>query len=548
MDALAHGASGCSACCQSFDRVWDIEWTRNPKQPQNILVAPRRVRSLVGEGQYDIVHTHTPVASFVTRYALKTSRKGGGPKVIYTAHGFHFHPQGRFYKNALFLGLERLAGQWTDYLVVINRDDENAAQRYRLVRESRIVYMPGIGIDTRYYSPESVPVEETSRIRQELGVRHNDPIFLMIAEFNPGKRHRDAIEALKRLSHERVHLVFAGTGPLMEQMRALASTFGLADRVHFLGHRDDIRSLLRASTALVLPSEREGLPRKVWHEGRPYGVEVVGDPHDVFAPGAVKHPLRPFFRWWFPQRLRRQCARACAAAYVTEHALQQRYPPAPDAFTTHYSSVELDEQAYASAPRVYHAPLVQARLVLVGSLEQMYKAPDVAIDAVALCVSRGLDICLTIVGDGKHRPELEARADRMGVSRQVTFTGKLSAGQAVREQLDQADLFVLPSRTEGLPRAMIEAMARGLPCIGSTVGGIPELLPDEDLVPPGDTEALANKIAEVLSDPARMTRSADRNLEKARTYHNDVLRARRIEFYTYVKETTEAWQRQKDRI
>lgn len=229
----------------------------------------------MGEGQYDIVHTHTPVASFVTRYALKTSRKGGGPKVIYTAHGFHFHPQGRFYKNALFLGLERLAGQWTDYLVVINRDDENAAQRYRLVRESRIVYMPGIGIDTRYYSPESVPVEETSRIRQELGVRHNDPIFLMIAEFNPGKRHRDAIEALKRLSHERVHLVFAGTGPLMEQMRALASTFGLADRVHFLGHRDDIRSLLRASTALVLPSEREGLPRSVM-EALSLAVPVIG--------------------------------------------------------------------------------------------------------------------------------------------------------------------------------------------------------------------------------------------------------------------------------
>lgn len=296
---------------------------------------------------------------------------------------------------------------------------------------------------------------------------------------------------------------------------------------------------------LRVPSQiSSGLVRKVWREGRPYGVEVVGNPYDVFAPGAVKHPLRPFFRWWFPQRLRRQCARACAAAYVTEHALQQRYPPASSAYTISYSDVELDEQAYASAPRVYHAPLVQARLVLVGSLEQMYKAPDVAIDAVALCVSRGLDICLTIVGDGKHRPELEARADRMGVSRQVTFTGKLSAGQAVREQLDQADLFVLPSRTEGLPRAMIEAMARGLPCIGSTVGGIPELLPDEDLVPPGDTEALANKIAEVLSDPARMTRSAARNLEKARTYHNDVLRARRIEFYTYVKETTEAWLQQ----
>ena len=193
---------------------------------------------------------------------------------------------------------------------------------------------------------------------------------------------------------------------------------------------------------------------------------------------------------------------------------------------------------------MYHSALVRARLVIVGTLAQMYKAPDVLIDALALCVGRGMDLSLTLVGDGKHRSELEAHAARAGVDRRVTFTGKISAGQAVREQLDRADLFVLPSRQEGLPRAMIEAMARGLPCIGSAVGGIPELLPDEDLVPPGDAEALANKIAEVLSDPARMTRSAARNLEKARTYHNDVLRARRIEFYTYVKETTEAWLQQ----
>lgn len=284
-----------------------------------------------------------------------------------------------------------------------------------------------------------------------------------------------------------------------------------------------------------------GLFRVLRQVNRPYAVEVVGDPHDVFAPGAVKHPLRPFFRRWFSAQLRRQCAEACAAAYVTERALQQRYPPAPDAFTTHYSSIELEDSAFAAEPRVYHSMPVPARLILVGSLAQMYKAPDVLIDAVALCVARGMDICLTIVGDGKHRPELEARADRVGVGRRVTFTGTLSAGEAVRAQLDQADLFVLPSRTEGLPRAMIEAMARGLPCIGSTVGGIPELLPAEDLVPPGDAHALAGKIIGMLSHPARMTHSAARNLEKAQTYHQDILHARRIEFYTHVRHATEAW-------
>ena len=85
--------------------------------------------------------------------------------------------------------------------------------------------------------------------------------------------------------------------------------------------------------------------------GHPYGVEVVADPYDVFAPGSVKHPLRPLFRWWFSRQLRHQCAGACAAAYVTQYALQRRYPPAPGSFSTYYSSVELPEAAFASAPR-----------------------------------------------------------------------------------------------------------------------------------------------------------------------------------------------------
>jgi glycosyltransferase involved in cell wall biosynthesis len=111
----------------------------------------------------------------------------------------------------------------------------------------------------------------------------------------------------------------------------------------------------------------------------------------------------------------------------------------------------------------------------------------------------------------------------------------------VRAALDHADLFVLPSRTEGLPRAMIEAMARALPCIGSTVGGIPELLPPEDLVPPGDAAALARKIREVVCDPDRMARMSARNLEQARQYREDALSGRRIAFYQRVREVTEAW-------
>ena len=73
---------------------------------------------------------------------------------------------------------------------------------------------------------------------------------------------------------------------------------------------------------------------------------------------------------------------------------------------------------------------------------------------------------------------------------------------------------------------MIEAMARALPCIGSTVGGIPELLPAEDMVPPGDADGLARKISEIVSDSQRMQRMSARNLARAGDFQEDVLRER----------------------
>lgn len=277
------------------------------------------------------------------------------------------------------------------------------------------------------------------------------------------------------------------------------------------------------------------------HSGRPYGVEVVGDPYDVFAPGTIKHPLRPFFRWWFSRQLRKQCATAVAAAYVTAQALQKRYPTASGVYTTHYSSIELPRSTIVAHPRDFLTNQNRIRLIFIGTLTQLYKAPDILIDAVANCVCDGLDLSLTIVGDGKYRTALEERTAARNIQQRVTFLGMLPSGEAVYQQLDQADIFVLPSRAEGLPRAMIEAMARGLPCIGSTVGGIPELLPAEDMVPPGDIAALAHKIREVVADPERMARMSARNLEQAREYDKNILDRRRRAFYSYVRQQTIAW-------
>lgn len=258
-----------------FDQVWDVQWSRNPLDLGNFRETPRRIRQIVETEKYDLVHVHTPVAALITRYALRELRRQGQTKVIYTAHGFHFHADGSKLKNLIFLNLEKLGGRWTDYLVVINREDEQNALKHKIVPPDRLIYMPGIGLDRTYYSAQALSEDAIARVRTELGLKADERMMLMIAEFNPGKRHADTLRAFARLNRPDVHLTFAGKGPLVEPMRQLAAELGVGDRVHFLGFRHDIPALIRASVATLLPSEREGLPRSIM-ESLNLEVPVIG--------------------------------------------------------------------------------------------------------------------------------------------------------------------------------------------------------------------------------------------------------------------------------
>jgi glycosyltransferase involved in cell wall biosynthesis len=84
-------------------------------------------------------------------------------------------------------------------------------------------------------------------------------------------------------------------------------------------------------------------------------------------------------------------------------------------------------------------------------------------------------------------------------------------------------------------------MARALPCIGTNVGGIPELLSDETMAPAGDISALASKLQQVLDSPEKMTRMSAQNLLRAQHYRPELLAKRRDEFYCFLRKATEKW-------
>jgi glycosyltransferase involved in cell wall biosynthesis len=294
--------------------------------------------------------------------------------------------------------------------------------------------------------------------------------------------------------------------------------------------------------------------RELRRQMRPFGLEVVGDPFDVFSPGAVHHPLRAIFRWTEPRSLREMCRTAAAASYVTESALQRRYPTFGHEFGV--SDVELPDEAFVvrgmvsnpdnprtrqSGPECPAGASCPLMLVTVGGMGQMYKGYDVLLGALYLCLRRGFDLQLTLVGDGAFKEHLEALARRIGVHGRCHFLGELPGGRDVRNILDLADLFVLPSRQEGMPRALLEAMARGLPCVATNVGGIPEVLANEDLVRPNDASALAEKLCSVLASSSRLSSMSERNMCRATDFAAVELAKRRGLFYSDVRTQTERW-------
>jgi glycosyltransferase involved in cell wall biosynthesis len=270
----------------------------------------------------------------------------------------------------------------------------------------------------------------------------------------------------------------------------------------------------------------------------PYGVEIVGDPYDVLSNNSTSHILLKLIRPISVYSLRKIAREAPAALYVTKHALQKRYPGS--GYTIGVSDVMLPFSFYSKQPKQSFSNNI-FKVISIGSLEQMQKSPDITIWAIKELINRGSNVSLTWIGAGKNLQKMKDLASSLNLSHLIDFKGKLPQGSQIIDELDKADLFVMASRMEGLPRAMVEAMARGLPCIGSNIGGIPELLEERFLVPVNDPFALADKIELLIRNPEIYLAHSRRNLEFSRQFEENILSEQRSHYFDYLKTITQSW-------
>lgn len=267
-------------------------------------------------------------------------------------------------------------------------------------------------------------------------------------------------------------------------------------------------------------------------KGIPYGLEVVGDPWESLSPQAFESPFARILQVVAKRQLQKITHNASAALYVTNHILQGKYPVKEGVFTTGASNVILRDDCYSAEPHkvVDREKNVQVRMLAVGTLAQLYKAPDVILKALAIVKSKGYNPFLTWFGDGRYRQPMIKMAEELGLKDNVSFVGAVKQ-DVIRKEFEQTDLFVHASRAEGLPRAVIEAMAYGLPCIGSSVAGIPELLSPEAIVKPNDVDRLAEKMLRFVENKQFAQSEANKNWDESKKYHNDILTERRLSFY-----------------
>ena len=199
-----------------------------------------------------------------------------------------------------------------------------------------------------------------------------------------------------------------------------------------------------------------------------------------------------------------------------------------------FSDVKIDEQIITGARTAKQFQFKPFRIISVGRLEPE-KGHLVLVKAIEQLFHQGYKLRATIVGPGKEIDSLKNYVERKGLSGIVNICGAIPWGQELFAKLDHADLFVLPSFTEGMPRALIEAMARGLPAVGSDVGGIKELLSEEYRVAPKNYEALAKKISEVIDNPYRIAIMSQTNFRKALEYKSETINQQKKEFWQYIR-------------
>jgi len=223
----------------------------------NNKIAYKNICNVLKNNDIQVIHCNTPIGGMVGRFAGKKYKV---PTVIYTAHGFHFYKGAPLFNRTVLKWAEKLMAHYTDAIITMNKEDYEAAKKFKLRGDGKVYLVHGVGIDLSLY--ENIEVDRAEK-RAELGIKDTDVAFISMGDLIARKNYSVAIKALAKAGNENAHYFICGRGPLENELKELAKTCGVENRVHFLGFRTDIKELLVAADAFLFTTLQEGLPRSM---------------------------------------------------------------------------------------------------------------------------------------------------------------------------------------------------------------------------------------------------------------------------------------------
>lgn len=487
------------------DIYYNIPFERNPLKPGN-LKAYKELKHIIDEGEYDIIHCHTPVGAMLTRLAAKQARKQG-TKVFYTAHGFHFYKGAPAINWILYYPVEKWLSRYTDVLITINKEDYERAKTFKA---GKVCYVPGVGIDLKKFNAGYVNKEQK---RKEIGVSADDFVLLSVGELIPRKNHEVVIRALsvlKRLDKlNHIEYVICGRGAYEADLRKLAEELDVADHVHFLGYRNDISEICNCADLFVFMSHQEGLPVALMEAmacGLPAVCSNIRGNTDLIEDG-VTGLLANNTPEEVAQSISKMKSDTALRNRVASAALQKikqfDLSSVEDEMSKIYGGGirnHLVLQGVYKGQRIRKELGIPLNAKVILSVGEVNKNKNHKVGIEALAKLRDKNTYYVICGRGPLMEAHKELAQSLGVGDRVILTGYRTD---VADFYKMADVFLFPSFREGLPVAVMEAMASGLPVVATRIRGSSDLVQQGDLFEPTDVDGIAKAIETLQQSNAK---------------------------------------------
>lgn len=260
---------------------------------------------------------------------------------------------------------------------------------------------------------------------------------------------------------------------------------------------------------------------------KPYLIEIVGCARDSLWYHSIKGKLIAFSNFF---SMRKSVKKAPFALYVTNMFLQHRYPNnGVNIGCSDVALLETNNQVLEQRLKKINE-MTETQTIVLGTTAAVnvrYKGQQYVIKAISKLNKEGYNFEYHLVGGGDNS-YLKAMAKKYKIEDKVKFLGTYTHKE-VFDFLDMIDVYIQPSKLEGLPRSLVEAMSRGCPSLGSNVGGIPELLDKKNIFKKNSSKEIYVLLKQINRES--LMNEAKHNFKKAQEYNKDALNKKREAFY-----------------